>query len=335
MANTILVLRFSALGDVALTVPVMKLVAQANPDTNFVVICDQKCADLFQGIERISFHGFDLKKEYKGLFGVIKIFRLIKRQYEFEGLADLHAVLRTHILRVLFFFMRKKVAMIYKGRIEKATITRKENKIFRPLPHTTERYLDVFEKLGLHVNRQTLNENLITVKNDVSRAVKKIGFAPFAKHNEKMYPLDEMLKVIAHFDRTGIELYFFGGGVVEKHFIKEWNKKFKHAISLPGNASIKGEFNVMSSLDLMVTMDSANMHLASLVDVPVLSIWGPTHPFTGFYGYRQHPSLAIQETLDCRPCSVFGNKNCWRGDHACMKNIAVEKIISRVEEMIT
>lgn len=333
MVKTILVTRFSALGDVALTVPVLKQVVAANPNCTFVVVSDQKWADLFFGIERLSFQGFDLKKEYSGFWGIIKIFRFLIKHFEFEAVADLHGVLRTHVLRILFFFSKKQVAMIFKGRFEKATITRRENKIFRPLAHTTERYLRVFEKLGLQINSQMMADDLIKIKSR-SGQIKKIGFAPFAKHDTKMYPLDDMLKVIAHFDRKGIELYFFGGGVVEKCFVAEWNNKFKNAVAIPSATTLKDELAIMSNMDLMVTMDSANMHLASLAETPVVSIWGPTHPFLGFYGFRQNVSHAVQETLNCRPCSVFGNKACWREDHACMRNISVERIISKIEELI-
>ena len=334
MGKTILVTRFSALGDVALTVPVLKQVIAANPDVCFIMVSDLKWANLFEGIDGLVFQGFDLKKEYKGFWGIVKMFQFLRKKYTIDAVADLHAALRTHVLRTLFFFSKKKVAFIFKGRLEKASITRKEHKIYRPLPHTTERYLNVFEKIGVAVNRQHAADTRIAMKKNVG-IPKKIGFAPFAKHDLKMYPLDKMLKVIHHFDRDGVELYFFGGGVVEKIFIEEWNKKFKHAVPLPASADLKKELEIMSTLDFMVTMDSANMHLASLVNVPVVSIWGPTHPFLGFYGYQQDPLLAVQENIECRPCSVFGNTSCWRGDHACMRSITVEKVISKIESSIS
>ena len=90
----------------------------------------------------------------------------------------------------------------------------------------------------------------------------------------------------------------------------------------------------MSHLDVMISMDSSNMHLASLTDTPVVSIWGATHPFAGFLGWRQTTDNAIQISLDCRPCSIFGNKPCLRGDYACMQNIAPETIVEKVKSII-
>jgi len=87
----------------------------------------------------------------------------------------------------------------------------------------------------------------------------------------------------------------------------------------------------MSYLDVMLSMDSANMHLASLVNTEVISIWGQTHPYAGFLGWKQLPVNTIQcEDLACRPCSVYGNKECYRKDFACMNNILPETIINKI-----
>jgi ADP-heptose:LPS heptosyltransferase len=81
-------------------------------------------------------------------------------------------------------------------------------------------------------------------------------------------------------------------------------------------------------------MDSANMHLASIYGVPVVSIWGATHPFAGFYGWMQDVNNIVQADLYCRPCSVFGNKPCYRGDHACMQMITTEMLMQKIEALL-
>lgn len=333
MGKTFLVIRFSALGDVALTVPVLKHVSFSNPDARFIVVSDSRWADLFLGIERVRFQGFDLEKKYKGLKGIIGIFRFLLRNYHFEAVADLHGVIRTHALKLFFFFSGKQIVSIKKGRSEKAIITRKNNKQVYQLPHTTERYIKVFEQLGLSVNRQLLTEDMIKYEKGAN-AIKKIGFAPFAKHALKIYPLEKMEQVVSYFDKEGYKLYVFGKGQEEYKIIEAWSKKFKQIVTIEDSITLSYEMNIISALDLMVTMDSANMHLASNRNVPVVSVWGPTHPYAGFYGFRQDPSNAVQLDLPCRPCSVYGNKQCWRGDHACMREIAPGGIISKIEELL-
>ena len=94
------------------------------------------------------------------------------------------------------------------------------------------------------------------------------------------------------------------------------------------------ELIIMSHLDVMLSMDSANMHLASLTATPVVSVWGATHPYAGFMGFRQKEENAVQIDLECRPCSIFGQKPCQRGDYACMNNIPPERITERIISII-
>ena len=66
-----------------------------------------------------------------------------------------------------------------------------------------------------------------------------------------------------------------------------WIAKYPSVVSMIGKLNMRTELNLMSHLDVMLSMDSANMHLASLVNIPVVSIWGATHPYAGFMGWKQ------------------------------------------------
>ena len=84
-------------------------------------------------------------------------------------------------------------------------------------------------------------------------------------------------------------------------------------------------------------MDSGNMHLAALSGTRVLSIWGATHPDAGFGPWGQGDEGIIQvpaDVLTCRPCSVFGNVPCWRGDLACLNDISVDVVAERVRQLL-
>ena len=334
----ILVVRFSALGDVVMTVPVVKAFLSVHPRSEIIMLSDVRMADLFQGIDRLVFVGADLKKKHKGLIGIYQLFQQLNKTYQFDLVADLHGVIRSHLLRLLFRMSKKTTAVIDKGRFEKFALVRKENKIYRPLKHSTERYIAVFKELGFKefAKKGLSQESINSVKpgSITTQAKINIGFAPFAKHIPKMYPLDRFIEVMRHFDNEKYALHFFGGGPVEMAFIKEWENTFRHAVAFNHQVGLKDELALMSKMQVMVTMDSANMHLASLVNVPVVSVWGPTHPHAGFYGLGQDPLNAVQVSLVCRPCSVFGNKKCWRGDHACMQEITPKAIIEKIENLI-
>lgn len=325
-------MRFSALGDVALTIPVLKAFLATNKDVSVVMASEKQLAGLFEGIDRLEFEGFDLKGEHKGFLGIFKIFNSLRKKHDFSLVADLHGVVRTHVLRFLFEAGRRKTEVINKGRIEKYALVRRESKIFRPLPHATERYADVFRRLGFTINLSQTDDILHGARSKGDTV--KIGFAPFAKHAAKMYPLDQFRELVQHFDKAPYELYFFGGKGAERLLLADWEEKFTRAVPLTPIHSMADELKLMQEMAVMVTMDSANMHMASLVNVPVVSLWGPTHPYAGFYGHRQDPLNAIQVHLSCRPCSVFGNSTCWRGDHACMQQITPSMIEEKLLRML-
>jgi ADP-heptose:LPS heptosyltransferase len=162
----------------------------------------------------------------------------------------------------------------------------------------------------------------------------RIGIAPFAKHRGKIYPPEQMEEVVRILNERPHTKIFLFGGKEESDLLEHWMEKYASVESIAGQLSFHDELLLMNSLDVMVSMDSANMHLASLVNTPVVSIWGATHPYAGFYGFNQNPDNAVQIALPCRPCSVFGDKPCLRGDYACLKMISPEMILSSVNKIL-
>ena len=335
----LIVFRFSSMGDVAMTVPVVKQLLIQHPYLTITFVSDKKFGALFENIPNLEFYGADLKNEHKGFAGILRLFNQLKKIKNITAIADLHDVLRTRVLGALFRSTGKKVERIDKGRKDKKELTRKQNKKLVQLPSSFQRYANVFTQLGYPV---TLTANAQRIKLPVSALVNdltgsgdaiRIGVAPFAKHNEKTYPPEEMEKVIADLSVKGYKLFLFGGGS-ETSQLQAWENQFNNMVNIAGKLSFKEELILISNLDLMISMDSANMHLASLYGVPVVSIWGATHPFAGFYGFAQNPLNAVQENIYCRPCSVFGNKPCYRGDLACMHLITPAHIIGKIETVL-
>jgi ADP-heptose:LPS heptosyltransferase len=329
----LLVIRNSAMGDVAMTVPVLRLLLQQHPGLRVTVVSNSFFQPLFAGIDRLEFFPAHLKTQHKGFVGLFRVFKELKKKYDFDAVADLHNVLRTQIIRKFFLFSGIPVKVIDKGRKEKKELTRKDNKIIKQLPTTFERYAAVFEKMGLPIN---LNDPLQPMRFNQARLFVEqtqhaVGIAPFAHHAEKMYPAEKMKELIRLLlNEKSIQVYLFGGGKEEIRILDEWAKELPGIKSLAGKMDFESELSHISQLDLMVSMDSANMHLASLYGVPVVSIWGGTHPFAGFYGWRQSYDNAAQVELYCRPCSVFGNKPCYRGDLACMHELTPAAVLQKI-----
>jgi len=130
-------------------------------------------------------------------------------------------------------------------------------------------------------------------------------------------------------------LFLFGRGPQEDLLFGQWCQQMPQCVYVSQHLeNLYQELILMSHLDVMLSMDSSNMHLASLTGTPVVSVWGATHPFAGFMGWNQPEENAIQVSLDCRPCSIYGNKPCRRGDLACMNLITPEQIVARIEQII-
>ena len=135
------------------------------------------------------------------------------------------------------------------------------------------------------------------------------------------------------------KIILFGGGGKEREQMTAWSEKFSNVVlaseevkerGLSYDNPLKNELEIMKTLDVMVSMDSGNMHMASLVGTRVVSIWGATHPWAGFLGWGQSEADCVQRhDLKCRPCSIYGNKPCLRGDMECM-NISEEEIAKRI-----
>lgn len=324
------------MGDVAMTVPVIKDVLQQNPGLHITVLSNAFFQPLFEGLERCDFYPAYLKEQHAGIAGIYRLFKELKGYSMFDGVVDLHSVLRSHLLRTLFKLKGVGTAVLDKGRNEKKALTRKDDKVFRQLTPMHERYAAVFKKLGLPVELRSgepvyKRKQLPMAVNHLFSAPKKIiGVAPFAQYKEKMYPIEKMNRVVEQLAAANNTVLLFGGGQQEAAILGQWEKAIPAVFNMAGKYSFDEELAIISNLDTMISMDSANMHLAALFNVPVVSIWGATHPFAGFYGWSQDEKNIVQVDLYCRPCSVFGNKPCYRGDHACMNRIEEETIIDKV-----
>lgn len=337
----LLIFRFSSLGDVAMTVPVIKLLLEQHPELNVVVVSNSFMEPLFKEVERLQFYAADIRGRHKGIKGLYRLYNELKDSFSFDAIADLHDVLRTKLLRSFFFFSGKPIAVINKGRSEKKKLTRQKNKVLKPLKTTFERYADVFRSLNLSVIlsagepiRKSASVPL-PMKSLKQQGAFIIGIAPFAQYAEKTYPPEKMKEVIRLLLRHKEATIFLFGGKSDAVIFEQWENEFERVKSLAGKMTFENELEYIAALDVMVSMDSANMHLASLYNVPVVSIWGATHPYAGFYGWAQLPGNAVQIDLYCRPCSVFGNKPGYRGDLLCLHSIAPLTIYNKVMENIS
>lgn len=345
--KNVLIVRFSALGDVAMTIPVVYSVCMENPSTRFVMITQPMASNLFiNPPQNLIVKGVDVKEKYHGITGLYHLFKSIVNEFHIDAFVDLHSVLRTKVISFFCFLNGIPYKSINKGRRGKRALTRTLNKRMFPLISSRARYRDVFYRFGFQVGDSFESlYNDIPASHDLFASITPpkqdneqwIALAPFAKHKGKIYPPELMEKVVEEITSwKGTKLFLFGGGENEQAILHNWMVKYNNVISLADiKLGFSAELALLSYCNVMISMDSANMHLASLVNLPVVSIWGATHPYCGFLGWKQKEENSVQLNMTCRPCSVFGNKPCKNNDYYCLAGIPPQLIIASIKRVLT
>lgn len=335
----IAIIRLSAMGDVAMTVPVIRAFAQQYPNVKITMVSRPFFQPFFEGIPNLTFFAFDEKVKHKGFLGLVRLFRELY-SLKIDAFVDLHNVLRSQVVRALFRLSGKQVVAVDKGRVGKKALTRPENKVFKPLTTMFERHRQVFEELGftLDLSNPIFPEKAVLL-DEILRIIgnpnqKLIGIAPFAQYESKVYPLDLMEEVISKLavnqDQT---ILLFGGGKKETELLDTLAKPFDNVINIAGRIKFTQELQLISNLDVMLSMDSGNAHIAAMLGVKVITLWGATHPYAGFSPFNQpleNALVADRNLFPKLPTSVYGNKKV-EGYEDAMRTIAVDSILKALK----
>lgn len=309
----ILIVRLSALGDVAILQPVLRSRAEANPDCRFFLAAPPLLAPLFEGMSNVTFLPTK-KQSSRDLYHTLN-------QCSPDMVLDMHHVNRTIGMDWLFRLHGVSVFAIHK-----------RNHPGRP---SWQRYDDVFERSGLKSNNSLYQQSTeYWALKSAPQGMRTIGIAPFAQHRGKIWLEQHLLELLRLLDAEPSCRVLLFGSKAEAGQLESWASGYTHVESVAGQFTFAEELDQISKLDVMVSMDSANMHFASCLGVPVVSIWGATHPKRGFYGWRQNPDWAMQADMDCRPCSKYGKKACKFGDYRCMQAVSAQKVYDAIMQLL-
>jgi ADP-heptose:LPS heptosyltransferase len=336
-----LVIRTSAMGDVALTTPVLRKMREQYPDIGLVMMTLQVFKPFFSSIPGLQIFFPDFKNRHKGAIGLFRLFRDIKKQGKIDYVVDLHDVLRTKILQLLFRLSGVPVSVIDKGRKEKRYLIAGKKKI--RLKHSVERYCDAFAKTGYSVTPSegpwiipSTEAEIRAGKLTEGSSVLNIGVAPYAKHKLKMWPEQSMIKLLKLISENHKSKFWLFGGKEDLEKLESFKVLVPDSENMVGKLSLDEELGLMSKLDFMIAMDSSNMHMAALVGTKVISIWGGTDPLSGFGAWMQPGNYSISipvDELSCRPCTTFGKGECKRGDFACMNWLTPENVFQKMNNL--
>lgn len=323
MNDTIFILRFSALGDVAMTIPPVYAVARANPACRFVYFTKAGFSGLFvDAPSNLKVIGLDD-------IGPLHVYRRLRKEIRLHKpalIADLHNVSRTWLTDLYAMLHGIRVGCVNKRRLFRhSALKRKSGQ-----RNFIDRYLDVFTESGLETSRANMDTLPPMASPPVPIRQPAVGIAPFARFHTKTYPLDKMEEVITSLTKNNVNVYLFGAGGKEQKQLDEWPHKYPCCHSMAGRYTLQEEMSAIQSLPLMLSMDSANQHIASLVGTKVITIWGATAPLCGFAPFRQSPGNSIVAGLPCQPCSIAGSRLCPEGHFDCMHSIEPNHIVDKI-----
>jgi ADP-heptose:LPS heptosyltransferase len=342
MPQHILIIRLSAMGDVAMTVPVLRAFSLQYPDVQLTVVSRPFFKPFFDDIENVTFFAIDLKERHKGFFGLLRLFSDL-RKLNIDAVADLHNVLRSKVVRTLFALSGKKVAATDKGRQDKKELTKLEVKTISPTKSMFSRHVETFAILGFSLNLEnpTFPKSVVLSEEIIAITGKKegnwIGIAPFAQYETKVYPIDLMQEVIDELaNKNSNKIFLFGGGEEEIKKLNQLKKKHENVLVLAGKTNLKQELAIISNLNMMLSMDSGNAHIAAMLGVKVLTLWGATHPFAGFKPFNQPDDFCMISDIEqfpFLPTSVYGNKKV-EGYENAMRSILPETVVNKINSVL-
>lgn len=346
MSNTIkhiAVIRMSAMGDVAMTVPVIRAFAEQHPDVKITIVSRPFFKPFFDGIPNVDFFSVDVKERHKGFAGLMRLYSDLKK-LDIDAVADLHNVLRSQIVRTLFALSGKKIAATDKGRADKKALTRAQNKIFKPVTTMVQRHIETFRKLGFSIDlshpkfpqKADLATGILNVTGEKSNQ-NWIGIAPFAQYEGKVYPLDLMQEVIGILaSEASNTIFLFGGGNKETDILDSLASGKQNVINVAGKLKLPQELDLIANLDVMLSMDSGNAHIAAMLGTKVITLWGATHPFAGFAPFSQpleNCLVSDREKYPLLPTSVYGNKKV-EGYEDAMRSISPKKVVAKINSIL-
>lgn len=336
----ILVYRFSGMGDMVFILPVLKGLLDSNQQLEIYLLSRPVFFPIFKGIDRLHLVEAELKGRHRGFRGMVRLYRQLRREVQPDEVFDLHQVLRSRVLNLLFRLGGTRIFRFNPGTAEKKQAVR--SKSYQQLPSVVDHYAAIFSHAGYRFvlplpdfwGQTSKHEALGRLGINSDGIDKVIGIAPFARYRQQEWGIDRVGDLIALLVRVPrVSVVLFGRGSKQVQDLEQLVSLFAGAVVSAHQIPFEQELALLPHLDILVSMDSANMHLGAMAGIPVVSVWGATHPALGFAPYHQPVENLIQYNgveLDCRPCSVLGNKKCIYRDIRCMNYVSVGQVAERI-----
>lgn len=316
-----LAIRFSSIGDILLTTPLLRALRGRYPDSRITFLTKARFVPLLADNPRVNeVLALEPGEPLTALAG-----RLGREDY--TDVLDLHGSLRTRMLRVL-------VGGRWHGyrnhRLAREILIRtKRNTYPRDLP-VPERYFDAVRHLGVRPDGEPPEFWLGQAAREeagrwLGAEANPVALAPGAAHNTKKWPVEYWEQLAARLTAAGREVIVVGGPEDEAIATIVARAGGGKARSAAGGFGLQGTGALLARSRLLVTGDTGVMHMATGVGIPVLALFGPTVRAFGFFPYSSR-AVVLERNLDCRPCTAWGTERCPLGHHRCLRDIGVDEV---------
>jgi ADP-heptose:LPS heptosyltransferase len=313
----VLIIRFSSIGDIVLTTPVIRCLKQQLRDVEIHYVTKAVFSSTL-------IHNPYIAKIHTFQKDVSEIYKELKAE-NFDYVIDLHKNLRSTRLKQ---YLKAKSNSFNKLNVQKFLAVRL--KMIKALPptHIVDRYMETVSPLGVTSDGKGLDYFLsINDYVDVKSLYLKNAITDYTvlvaggSYFTKQIPLNKLVEICSRVKTPVIIL----GGTADRVIGDELKKQFPHLINLCGALSLNQSASVIRQCSLVITSDTGLMHIAAAFNKKVISVWGNTIPEFGMAPYMPNPANQIMEVkgLSCRPCSKLGYNKCPRGHFKCMNDIDV------------
>ncbi len=338
--GSILVIRFSSIGDILLTTPVVRLLKAQFPDCQIDFVVKEEYAELLADNPNIAQLYCYSKTDSQRSLAKIKDQIKAKR---YDLIVDLHKNFRSYYLSL--GGRAHRVVRYRKDTIQRFLLVKFKLYRNRPIIPIYQRYLNAL--LPYHLP-EALVRLEIFIPDHVAKKVAKqfasslerpvgpiIGIAPGAKHETKRWTAEGFGAVIRFFIEHHHANILLFGSAADGEFINQIHHSHRAPVlNVAGQLSLLETAALMNHCDLMLTNDSGLMHLATALKKKVVAIFGSTTEHLGFFPYLTEHIVVENSSLDCRPCSHIGRSRCPKGHFKCMRDISAEQVILAMERLL-
>jgi heptosyltransferase-2 len=324
----ILVVRFSSIGDVLLTTPLLRALHRRHPEAALAFATKRDMAPLVAdhpGLDQVfALEPHEPIAQFAGRV------RAWKPDY---GL-DLHGSLRSRALRTLLSCRWSGYA---KRKVRRALLVATKIDLYRNAPPVAERYFEAARRLDVHPDDRPPEFHIgAGARERVDEWLAERGWgdgiaalAPGAAHATKRWPVAHWIALAERLAAAGLRPVVVGGptdrGVAQQLAAV--------AASAAGEFSLQETGALLARSRVVVSGDTGVMHMATGVGTPVVALFGPTVRQFGFFPYHG-PGVVLERPLDCRPCSTMGSARCPMGHHRCLIDIAPGDVAAAVERLV-